>query len=48
MRKQIAAVKNAKQKRVSQHLDLALPEKAIKEKKKETIDTLNLDKFTVQ
>lgn len=43
VRKQIAAVKNAKQKRVSQHLDLALPEKAIKEKKKETIDTLNLD-----
>ena len=35
--------KNETQKRVSQHLDVALPEKAIKEKKKETIDKLNLD-----
>ena len=32
-----------RQKRVSQHLDLALPEKAFTEKQDETIDNLNLD-----
>ena len=41
VRKKNTAFKNERQKRVSQHLDLALPEKAIKEKKKE--DNLNLD-----